>query len=78
MNTARLVLFDLLFVIAAFGFVACAAEKQQAGPAEQANRGGGESEPAWSDAVRHRFVNELFAGAVPAISSRTTAFSIVS
>jgi thiaminase/transcriptional activator TenA len=23
------------------------------------------SEPAWSDAVRHRFVNELFAGAVP-------------
>ena len=22
-------------------------------------------EPAWSDAVRHRFVNELFAGAVP-------------
>ncbi|HEV3161644.1 MAG TPA: TenA family protein, partial [Xanthobacteraceae bacterium] len=23
------------------------------------------SEPAWSDAVRHRFVNELFAGGVP-------------
>src|SRR5438045_5874675 len=23
------------------------------------------SEPAWSDAVQHRFVNELFAGAVP-------------
>ena len=23
------------------------------------------SEPVWSDAVRHRFVNELFAGAVP-------------
>jgi thiaminase/transcriptional activator TenA len=23
------------------------------------------SEPAWSDAVRHHFVNELFAGAVP-------------
>ena len=23
------------------------------------------SEPAWSDAVRHRFVKELFAGAVP-------------
>ena len=23
------------------------------------------SEPAWSDAVRHRFFNELFAGAVP-------------
>src|ERR1700731_2502248 len=23
------------------------------------------SEPAWSDAVRHRFVNDLFAGAVP-------------
>jgi thiaminase (transcriptional activator TenA) len=41
------------------------------------------SEPAWSDAVRHCFVNELFAGAVPdavmaRISSRTTASSIVS
>ena len=23
------------------------------------------SEPAWSDAVRHRFVNELFAGGIP-------------
>src|ERR1700680_3747890 len=23
------------------------------------------SEPAWSDALRHRFVKELFAGAVP-------------
>src|SRR6201984_575580 len=23
------------------------------------------SEPAWSDAVRHRFVNELFAGTLP-------------
>ena len=41
------------------------------------------SEPAWSDAVGHRFVKELFAGAVPdavmgAISFRTTASSIVS
>jgi hypothetical protein len=39
------------------------------------------SEAGWSHAVQHRFVNELFAGAVPDagdLSFRTTAFSTVS
>ena len=31
------------------------------------------SEPAWSDAVRHRYVNELFAGAVPDGNGKTRA-----
>ena len=41
------------------------------------------SEPVWSHSVAHRFVQELFIGAVPdavtrTISSRTTAFSTAS